>query len=105
MIVGYLNRLNSGDQRTSCAIFDRMPERDAFSWTRVLVGYAKNGLVLSANAFCWTALISVCAKHGRPSEVLILFPENGKGMCGLMLHHDCCKLGCILCGLRGYRVE
>ncbi|XP_057873045.2 pentatricopeptide repeat-containing protein At3g24000, mitochondrial-like [Cryptomeria japonica] len=59
-------------------IFDRMPQRDVFSWTAMITGYAQNGFVEKAletfkqmqlagvkpNSTTFSSILSACAKMG-----------------------------------------
>ncbi|XP_011075402.1 pentatricopeptide repeat-containing protein At2g35030, mitochondrial [Sesamum indicum] len=67
-------------------LFEEMPERDVISWTALISGYVKCGLVKEArelfdrgdaekNVVTWTAMMSGYWKIGRVSEAERLFDE------------------------------
>ncbi|KAF7818259.1 pentatricopeptide repeat-containing protein [Senna tora] len=72
-------------------LFDRMENRDVFSWTSLVNGYAKCGDLESARRFfdltpeknvvSWNALIAGYSQNNKPKEALQLFHEMiGAGM-------------------------
>ncbi|XP_060204773.1 pentatricopeptide repeat-containing protein At2g20540-like [Lycium barbarum] len=66
-------------------VFDRMTERDVFSWTSLICGYANNGEMYEAceifyrmpmrNDVSWAVIISGFAGNGRYMEVLMYLNE------------------------------
>ena len=64
-------------------VFDEMPERDAISWTELIVAYAKSGDMESAQELfvelpvkdkvTWTAIVTGYAQNARPREALEVF--------------------------------
>lgn len=66
-------------------VFDRMTERDVFSWTSLICGYANNGEMYQAceifsempvrNDVSWAVIISGFAGNGRYTEVLLYLNE------------------------------
>ncbi|GAB2271662.1 hypothetical protein Dimus_006492 [Dionaea muscipula] len=73
----------SGQVDEACKVFDKMPERDAFTWNTMVSGYANLGRLNEArgvfyetptkSSITWNALISGFCKHGCESEALELF--------------------------------
>ncbi|GMH00536.1 hypothetical protein Nepgr_002375 [Nepenthes gracilis] len=63
-------------------VFDEMPERDAFSWNTLVVGYANLGRLNEAreilnetpykSSITWNSLISGYSQHGRDNEAFEL---------------------------------
>ncbi|XP_050239444.1 pentatricopeptide repeat-containing protein At2g29760, chloroplastic-like [Quercus robur] len=66
-------------------LFDKMQEKDIFSWTTMLDGYAKLGeydearhvfdAMPSKDIAAWNALISAFEQNGKPKEALAVFRE------------------------------
>eukprot|EP01018_Ginkgo_biloba_P002781 Gb_22740 [translate_table: standard] len=66
-------------------VFDKMPQRNAVSWTTMISGYAQNGHVDEAlklfqkipkrELVSWTAMIAGCTQNGRSVEALELFQQ------------------------------
>eukprot|EP01018_Ginkgo_biloba_P011139 Gb_03380 [translate_table: standard] len=66
-------------------VFDRMPERDAVSWTTMIAAYSQNGHVNEAwilfhkmpqrDIFSWNAMLTGYAQNGLVDEALKLFGE------------------------------
>ncbi|KAF3779646.1 Pentatricopeptide repeat-containing protein [Nymphaea thermarum] len=74
-----------GNVELAREVFDRMRERDVFSWTSMINGYAKCGQLELAhslfdgmperNVISWNAMISGYAQSNRPEEALALFNQ------------------------------
>eukprot|EP01018_Ginkgo_biloba_P026305 Gb_39298 [translate_table: standard] len=66
-------------------VFNKMPERNAFSWTAMVAGYSQNGQVDDAfklfhkmperDAVSWTAMIAGYAYNGHFNEALMVFQQ------------------------------
>jgi pentatricopeptide repeat protein len=64
-------------------VFDKMPERDVFSWTSMIAGYSKCGSIEHArrvfdkmperNVVSWNAMITGYVQHGYVEDALQLF--------------------------------
>lgn len=77
--------MKCGSVEDAKRLFDKMPEKDTFSWTTMLDGYAKLGDYVEARrAFdamprqditAWNALISAYEQNGKPKEALAIFHE------------------------------
>ncbi|KAJ0987784.1 hypothetical protein J5N97_006140 [Dioscorea zingiberensis] len=75
-----------GSMEDAKQLFDKMTERDAFSWTTMLAGYTKAGELDAARLVfddmphhdiaSWNALISGYEQNGRPKEALAFFHES-----------------------------
>nr|GMC60383.1 pentatricopeptide repeat-containing protein At3g62890-like [Ipomoea batatas] len=73
----------------ACMVFDEMPERDVFSWTSLVCGYAKNGEMSQAleafgkmpvrNDVSWAVMVSGFVGSGRYMEALRCFREMLSG--------------------------
>ncbi|CAK7340209.1 unnamed protein product [Dovyalis caffra] len=68
----------------ACEVFDKMPERDVITWTAVITGYIKCGLIVEARRFfdridaiknvvTWTALLSGYVRWKRIKDAERLF--------------------------------
>ncbi|CAA0812815.1 Pentatricopeptide repeat-containing protein -mitochondrial [Striga hermonthica] len=75
-----------GKIREAREMFEQMPERDVISWTALISGHVKCGLLEEARVFfdradavknvvTWTAMMSGYAKAGKVSEARKLFDE------------------------------
>ncbi|XP_057846895.2 pentatricopeptide repeat-containing protein At2g39620 [Cryptomeria japonica] len=67
-----------GSMVKACELFDRIPQRDVFSWTAMIAGYAQNGFVEKAletfkqmqlagvnpNSTTFASILPACAKMG-----------------------------------------
>ncbi|CAH8356991.1 unnamed protein product [Eruca vesicaria subsp. sativa] len=87
----HLTNLELGDLSKSGRInearqlFDKMPERDEFTWNTMIVAYSTSGRLSDAeklfrrnpmkNTISWNALISGHCKYGSEDEALSLFWE------------------------------
>lgn len=70
---------------TARAIFDKMEEKDVFSWTSMINGYAKHGDLEIAkdlfdrmpyrNVISWNAMIAGYSQNNLPKEALDLFHD------------------------------
>lgn len=77
--------MKCGSIEDAKSLFDKMPERDIFSWTTMLDGYAKLGEYEEARHIfykmprqdiaAWNALISAYEQNGKPKEALAIFRE------------------------------
>ena len=66
-------------------VFDKMPQRDAISWTTLISGYSQLGLVDYAyevfrlmpnrNSAAWNAIIAAYVQHNRFHDAFALFNE------------------------------
>eukprot|EP01018_Ginkgo_biloba_P000317 Gb_38242 [translate_table: standard] len=66
-------------------VFDKMPQRNAVSWTAIIAGYAQNGIVDEAlklfenmpkrDVVSWTAMISGYMQNGLVNEALKFFQK------------------------------
>ncbi|KAJ8445688.1 hypothetical protein Cgig2_026015 [Carnegiea gigantea] len=74
---------------TAKCIFDKMDNRDVFSWTSIVNGYAKHGELELArkyfgempvkNVISWNAMISGYSQNNQPKEALDLFHDMLEG--------------------------
>lgn len=74
---------------TAKCIFDKMDNRDVFSWTSMVNGYAKHGELELArkyfgeipvkNVISWNAMISGYSQNNQPKEALDLFHDMLEG--------------------------
>ncbi|KDP46510.1 hypothetical protein JCGZ_08482 [Jatropha curcas] len=77
--------LKTGSILEARRLFDKMEEKDIFSWTTMIDGYAKKGDFDAArNLFnamprkdisAWNVLISAYEQNGKPKEALAIFHE------------------------------
>ncbi|XP_047324839.1 putative pentatricopeptide repeat-containing protein At5g52630 [Impatiens glandulifera] len=81
-----LNALwKSGMVDEACQLFDRMPNRDEFTWNTMIAAYADSGrfhearklfdLTPKKSSITWSSLISAYCRHGYETEVFHLFWE------------------------------
>ncbi|XP_010413449.1 PREDICTED: putative pentatricopeptide repeat-containing protein At5g52630 [Camelina sativa] len=83
LVLGDLSK--SGRVNEARQVFDKMPERDEFTWNTMIVAYSKSGRLSDAdqifrsnpvkNTISWNALISGYCKHGHEDEAFGLFWE------------------------------
>uniref|UniRef100_A0A2N9ESY4 DYW domain-containing protein n=1 Tax=Fagus sylvatica TaxID=28930 RepID=A0A2N9ESY4_FAGSY len=77
--------MKCGSVEDAKRLFDKMQEKDIFSWTTMLDGYAKLGEYDEARRVfdampckdiaAWNALISAYEQSGKPKEALVAFRE------------------------------
>ncbi|XP_057835812.2 pentatricopeptide repeat-containing protein At3g24000, mitochondrial [Cryptomeria japonica] len=80
--------LLSGKTKDARDVFDKMPERDKFSWNTMIAGYAKCGMLEEAldmfekmperNSISWSSLITGFARYGCGKEAMELFRRMQK---------------------------
>ncbi|EOA25723.1 hypothetical protein CARUB_v10019077mg [Capsella rubella] len=83
LVLGDLSK--SGRVNEARQLFDKMPERDEFTWNTMIVAYSKSGRLSDAehlfrsnpvkNTISWNALISGYCNHGPEDEAFRLFWE------------------------------
>ncbi|XP_076960502.1 pentatricopeptide repeat-containing protein At2g20540-like [Bidens hawaiensis] len=86
-------------------MFDEMPERDVFSWTSLLGGYAKQGEMTRAseifsmmsirNMVSWVVIISGFLDHGMYTDVLTYFHDMARESYGSLKPNEA-VLVCVL---------
>ncbi|KAH9317133.1 hypothetical protein KI387_018902, partial [Taxus chinensis] len=79
----------SGKPENAREVFDKMPERDGFTWNTMIAGYAKCGMLEEAcdmfkkhpekNSISWSSLITGFARHGCGMKAMELFRQMRKG--------------------------
>lgn len=103
------------DLEAAKAIFDNMTDKTVVSWTTMIVGYARQGLLSTARkCFCampeknvvtWNAIIGSYVKAEQSKEALVLFHEmqasNIKPDAVTMIHclSACSQLGALEIGI------
>ena len=80
--------LLSGKTEDARNVFDKMPKRDKCSWSTMIAGYAKCGMLEEAgymfeimtekNSVSWLSLITGLARHGCDKETMNLFRQMQK---------------------------
>ncbi|EFJ21408.1 hypothetical protein SELMODRAFT_107264 [Selaginella moellendorffii] len=80
LIAGYSH---AGNLSLAKKFFDRIPQRNQFSWSSIIAAYAKLGHLESAleafhsvpdpDVFCWTAIVAAFAQKGLGDAAMELF--------------------------------